>query len=824
MSRTRRVAIDQDNTWLYRAFFDNSPDNGGEFVVDHADDDYIVLAAGAGDDPAFSGLATPLFDSFTHGNTNIVVWGKGLISFGDPTDEQRAFMAAANAETDLSLFPGAYISAGFLAGVDLIFIGVKSDHTEITFTNQFDDTESSQVNIYPDHITIAPAHLGGGIDFGTGVTLLPGEFFTSTFDLTALLVQSGGPNADILTGTDAPQTLEGLGGDDLLTAGNGAVTIYGDGGNDTIIGSRNNDLLFGGDDNDTIFSGRGDYVDGGNGDDEITAGPQQTIAGGDGTDRLIIDFSTSQVPVNLVLGFGPDGFTGDRYSIRYTGIELFTINGGIGNDALEGTNGDDRLYGGPGADTLLGKGGNDILGSGTGGQAPEQDLTAGGNAFEFPVLLDGTFNPAGDGGFPRSVVHLVSDTGDRFSTADFFAFTAGEGAQLKIDLSQVEDDNLAFYRIRLFDEFGNELINDDGSFSLDGFPHINTNLTAGVYFIEIRSDSNFIRSTGFDTVISLSTAAIPVKHNVLKGGTGDDTYYAHAADDVLVEKAGEGRDFVAADVTWRLGSNFEDLRLAGTDAINGTGNDLDNELTGNSAVNVLKAGAGNDSLNGAGGADIMVGGTGNDTYFVDNRLDRVREGVDEGVDTVISTITVTLAANVENLTLKGTDAINGNGNALANTLAGNAAANVLKGGDGTDLLRGMGGIDNLQGGAGADKLDGGAGNDLLIGGIGADRFVFDKAGLATSTVTSGAERIMDFSHAERDRIDLRAIDANGALAGDAAFAFIGGDAFSKVAGQLRTAQLGSNTYLFGDTNGDAKADFVIRLDGHVDLVAADLIL
>jgi len=174
--------------------------------------------------------------------------------------------------------------------------------------------------------------------------------------------------------------------------------------------------------------------------------------------------------------------------------------------------------------------------------------------------------------------------------------------------------------------------------------------------------------------------------------------------------------------------------------------------------------------------------------------------------------------------LSGTTAVIANGNALANTLVGNDVANTLKGNDGADVLRGMGGKDSLQGGADADVLDGGAGNDILNGGLGADRFVFDQPGLATSTATASAERIMDFSHAQGDRIDLHAIDANGPLAGDAAFTFIGSAAFSHVAGQLRAAEIGTNTFLFGDMNGDTKADFVIRLDGHVDLVAADLIL
>ena len=57
-------------------------------------------------------------------------------------------------------------------------------------------------------------------------------------------------------------------------------------------------------------------------------------------------------------------------------------------------------------------------------------------------------------------------------------------------------------------------------------------------------------------------------------------------------------------------------------------------------------------------------------------------GVDDGG--VESTITYSLRAFVEKLNLKGTAAINGTGNDLANKLAGNNAANVLSGGAGDD--------------------------------------------------------------------------------------------------------------------------------------------
>jgi Ca2+-binding RTX toxin-like protein len=148
---------------------------------------------------------------------------------------------------------------------------------------------------------------------------------------------------------------------------------------------------------------------------------------------------------------------------------------------------------------------------------------------------------------------------------------------------------------------------------------------------------------------------------------------------------------------------------AGSDVLTGgAGNDQLFGLAGNDTLQ--GGGGGNDLLDGGTGTDTMQGGTGTDTYIVDVSGDVVTELANEGTDTVQSRITYTLGTNVENLTLTGTAAITGTGNALDNIITGNGANNTL------------------SGGAGNDRLDGGLGSDTMIGGTGNDTYVVNQAG------------------------------------------------------------------------------------------------
>lgn len=107
--------------------------------------------------------------------------------------------------------------------------------------------------------------------------------------------------------------------------------------------------------------------------------------------------------------------------------------------------------------------------------------------------------------------------------------------------------------------------------------------------------------------------------DVTFGGAGDDTYRIDNAADIVSETSTAGQDdggidTVSTTISYTLGDFVEKLVLAGTDAIDGAGNALDNNIKGNDANNVLFGDSGADTLYGFGGDDVLIGGSGRDYY------------------------------------------------------------------------------------------------------------------------------------------------------------------------------------------------------------------
>jgi Ca2+-binding RTX toxin-like protein len=180
------------------------------------------------------------------------------------------------------------------------------------------------------------------------------------------------------------------------------------------------------------------------------------------------------------------------------------------------------------------------------------------------------------------------------------------------------------------------------------------------------------------------------------------------------------------------------------------------------------------------------------------------ESPDEGTDEVRSSVTYRLQENVENLTLTGTAAINGTGNALANAIIGNDAANVLAGLAGNDTLSGLGGNDTLDGGVGADAMAGGAGDDIYVIDSTGDA-ITEASGEGTDEVRSPLSYTLG---ATLENLSLSGTTAINAYGNEAANVLTGNSGNNELWGQGgddTLIGLGGNDILHGNVGADAMA-------------------
>lgn len=144
---------------------------------------------------------------------------------------------------------------------------------------------------------------------------------------------------------------------------------------------------------------------------------------------------------------------------------------------------------------------------------------------------------------------------------------------------------------------------------------------------------------------------------------------------------------------------------------------------------------------------------------------------------------------------------------------------------GDDLLIGKAGRDYLEGYDGNDRIDGGDNRDVLVGGLGADRLkggagadIFRYFDAAESTLgAAGRDRILDFSSAEGDRIDLSPIAASEGIELSVV------DRFSKIAGQVLITEAAGGYLVRADFDGNGKADFALTVLTDGPLSGSDFI-
>lgn len=221
--------------------------------------------------------------------------------------------------------------------------------------------------------------------------------------------------------------------------------------------------------------------------------------------------------------------------------------------------------------------------------------------------------------------------------------------------------------------------------------------------------------------------------DMMIGRDGDDTYYVDNVGDLVREvSAAGGSDTVVSSITYALGSNVENLVLAGASAIDGRGNSLANTITGNDAANYLRGQGGDDTIDGGGGNDYLFGGAGRDTLIGGEGFDVARYD-----DAIYGDVTANLADPSANLGVAAGDTY--------------VSVEGLAGGRGNDTLIGDASNNLLIGNAGDDWLAGGDGIDRLQGGAGSDTFAFETAPLGRANF----DYIVDFSVAD----DTIALDA-----------------------------------------------------------------
>ena len=509
----------------------------------------------------------------------------------------------------------------------------------------------------------------GGNDTITGGAA--SDLLIETGDVDFLLTDAGltGLGTDLFSGIDQVQ-LQGGSGNNVLdaSASTRAVTLSGGDGNDTLIGGQLADILFGESGNDHLTgNGGADNLLGGAGTDRLVeAGDNDFTLGSGSLNGAVKDIINSFEEAELTGGASANTFLVTTFD------GPVTLNGGGGNDSLEGTSFDDSLNGGGGDDTLKGEEGSDTLN----GEAGTDNLLGG----------SGSDSISGGDGNDRLRGELGTDTlltGD--DTLHGGAGNDDIDGEAGNDVIAAGPDGDS-----VLGGTGDDSLSGDGGADLISGGAGNDTVDGGAGADDLRGDE------GSDSVSG------GTENDVLQGGDGNDVLDAGDGDDTV--GAGSGNDSVTAGAGNDVVNGLDGLDTlhgdGGNDTITGGlgndelfGGDGDDTTVGNEGNDTLNGGAGADTLNGHEGNDSVDGGDGDDAVLGDAGDDTLSGGGDQ--DFVDGDI--------------GNDSIHGGG--------GN---DELRGFDGDDTIFGDSGQDSLLGMLGNDSLDGGDGSDIVLGDLGND--------------------------------------------------------------------------------------------------------
>ncbi len=596
-----------------------------------------------------------------------------------------------------------------------------------------------------------------------------------------------GAGNDLVDGGVLAGRLYGEEGDDTLIAGHYGSLLDGGAGDDTLHSAWGGDLIEGGDGTDTVHydRSRDEYHIEREGDaivvahmssgwvDRLTGVEYLSFTDPVFTDRVVVDVSSiaadEEDTAALRMGsLGADTMAGEAMMANslfgLSGADQLT--GGGEGDMISGGDDDDILVGGAGGDSLYGGDGNDTL---TGG--PGDDRLEAGAGNDLLHLWNGGGDEAIGGGDGNDSIFF----GGTLTGADVVNGGAGgdtlvlqgayEALILTANVTEIENISILAGSNTAFGESGTNRYD---------------------YVLTIH-DANF-------------AAGVQARINAAALQPGEDFTFDGSAetDASFVVYGGKGRD----TLTGGLGNDiffFAEDRFASGDTVNG----------------------------GAGYNGMFLRGN----YTIDFNAPGFT-----GLFTNIDNLTLTSATDERyargggtefdyNLTLS--DAIVGAGGQLtvSGALLLATETMVLDASAETDgILRLFGGkaSDILKGGALNDLLHGNLGADTLAGGGGADAFRFQNVAESSS---GSMDQILDFTPGT-DKIELDRIDADTLTAGNQAFSWIGSNAFTGTAGELRAHEQSGTWFVEGDTNGDGAADLVIALtlQGETPLGAGDFVL
>ncbi|MEQ1809144.1 MAG: calcium-binding protein [Terricaulis sp.] len=561
---------------------------------------------------------------------------------------------------------------------------------------------------------------------------------------------NGGAFSDALTGFGGTNVLNGGDGDDLLQTLGTGDTLDGGSGIDVVYIERTSGAAVtlnltgmntsGGillNDGTSLRNLEAFNVTTGAGADVLTfTGPisgSNLFNAGGGVDRIVLDLTGSTNNWRQQLDRVVDQF-GSNVLIM-SGVEIYQITGGLGDDELQGGANNDILNGSDGNDLIRTGGGVDTVDGGVGIDRVELDLSASSAA----VTLD--------------TANLGTNTGVTFANGTFvrnietFYITLGAG-----------NDTIT---ASVLPGAGNTSVFDAGA----GFDALTadfsaSNVSLGSRFHYINFEQvHLLAGSANDEVIGGSG------NDVLHGGGGDDIIYGRGGIDTL--DGGDGLDqivFNVSSVTDNLTVRLGDFATAqGVTFSNGT-------VVRNAERIAMTSGSGNDTLElttSVTGYNGFDGGAGFDTVIFDASGGSARLEFN-GLGNMIYNNAYIILQSVDRFILTG-----GSGEDRLYALDTTVGNDIFNGGDnrdamdgyyGDDIMNGDGGDDDIVYRSGADQINGGTGRDRLVVRLDPDQINVSQtfnvsafSGMSSSTgvtLASGATiRSMETMQAELSNAD-----------------------------------------------------------------------